>query len=155
MSIQVGDQVPLSSSFRSRSFPEFAEHWAVVYFFPQGNNPHCVMESRRFQSLLAEFGRLNVKLIGVSVDPEEEQKYFRSMCALEFPVVSDADHEISLAYGVLETQQHEGRQVTYARRETFLIGPQGRVEHHWTEVDPNVHASEVLAQVQRILDRSA
>ena len=155
MSVHIGDQIPLASSFRSRSFPEFKGHWAVVYFFPQGNNPHCVMESRRFQSLLPEFDRLNVKAIGVSVDSEEQQKSFRSMCALEFPVVSDARHEISLAYGVLETQEYEGNQVTYARRETFLINPQGQVTHHWTEVDPNVHAAEVLGQVRQVLDRSA
>ena len=109
------------------------------------------MQSRRFQALLPEFERLKVRLIGVSVDSEEEQRSFRAVCSVKFPLVSDAGRAISRAYGVLETAEHEGSMVTFARRETFLVDPTGRVVHHWTQVDPNTHAQEVLTQVQEVL----
>ncbi len=151
MPVTVGDYVPDPSTLPPRSLPDLRGQWTVLYFYPQGNNPHCVMQSRRFQALLPEFERLGVRLVGVSVDTAEEQRSFRTLCSVSFPLVSDAGHTISRAYGVLQTAEHEGQSVTYARRETFLVDPAGRVVHHWTQVDPNTHAREVLEQVQDVL----
>ena len=109
------------------------------------------MQSRRFQTLLPQFEQLGVRLVGVSVDTEEEQRTFRNLCSVSFPLVSDSGYAISRTYGVLETVEHEGRLVTFARRETFLVDPQGRIAHHWTQVDPNAHAQEVLDYVQSAL----
>ena len=151
MPLTVGDHIPDSSTLSVRGLPDLRDHWTVLYFYPQGNNPHCVMQSRRFQTLLPQFEQLGVRLVGVSVDTEEEQRTFRNLCSVSFPLVSDSGYAISRTYGVLETVEHEGRLVTFARRETFLVDPQGRIAHHWTQVDPNAHAQEVLDYVQSAL----
>jgi len=150
MPLTAGDIAPDTNGFLTRAHPREGGHWTVLYFYPQGNNPHCVMQSRRYQALKSEFDRLGVQLHAVSVDTEEEQRSFRSLCALDFPITSDAGHHISRAYGVLETQEYEGRPVTYARRETFLIDPYGHIQHHWTNVDPNTNAAEVLEHVRSV-----
>jgi peroxiredoxin Q/BCP len=41
-----------------------------------------------------------------------------------------------------------------SKRVTFLVGPDGKVSHVWPDVDPAVHADEVLASAQA-LDRPA
>ena len=151
MPLTVGDHIPDPSAFPIRGLPDLRGQWTVLYFYPQGNNPHCVMQSRRFQALLPEFEKLNVRLVGVSVDTEEEQRTFRNVCSVSFPLVSDSGHSVSRMYGVLQTAEHEGRMVTFARRETFLIDPQGQIARHWTQVDPNSHAQEVLDYLQTTL----
>ncbi|GGR02973.1 hypothetical protein GCM10008957_14750 [Deinococcus ruber] len=109
------------------------------------------MESRRFQTLLPEFEHLGVQVIGVSVDTTEQQQYFRDFCVLKFPLISDAAYKLSRQYGVLETLEVEGENVTFARRETFLISPHGQVQYHWTDVDPDTHAATVLAELRQQL----
>ncbi|GGR40783.1 hypothetical protein GCM10008957_56360 [Deinococcus ruber] len=122
----------------------------MLFFFPRGNHPHCVMQSRRFQSLLPNFEQLGVQVVGVSVDSTEQQQYFRDFCVLRFPLISDAAFTLSRQYGVLETADVDGEQVTYARRETFLIDPRGCIYQHWTDVDPDTHAATVLDRVQDV-----
>ena len=154
MTLQIGDSAPAFLPFITsrRSQQEGAsEQWTVLFFFPRGNHPHCVMESRRFQTLLPEFERLGVQVVGVSVDTTEQQQYFRDFCVLQFPLISDAAYALSRNYGVLETVQVEGEDVTFARRETFLIDPQGYVQHHWTDVEPDTHAATVLAALHQWL----
>ena len=123
-----------------------------MFFFPRGNHPHCVMESRRFQALLPEFEHLGVMVIGVSVDSAEQQQYFRNFCVLSFPLICDASHRVSRSFGVLDSVEIGGEMVTYARRETFLIGPDQRVVQHWTAVDPDSHAAAVLNAVRGLLE---
>ena len=151
MQPKVGTVIPaLPAPIRSK-FPDTTGHWTVLYFYPQGNNPHCVMQSRRFQGLYPEFDKLGVQVVGVSVDTEEEQKTFREICSVTFPLISDTKFAISQAYGLLKTVTHEGKEKHYASRETFLIDPSNRVAMHWTDVDPNTHAREVLDQVNEVL----
>jgi peroxiredoxin Q/BCP len=35
-----------------------------------------------------------------------------------------------------------------ASRQTFLIGPDGKVVKHWAKVDPKEHANSVLAEIK-------
>lgn len=156
MAVHTGDVAPDLRSFDAPSsparLPDTQGRWTVVFFFPRGNHPHCVMESRRFQMLIPEFDRLGVLVIGVSVDTAEQQQYFRNFCVLSFPLVSDAQHRVSRFFGVLDSAEVDGESVTYARRETFLIGPDGHVVQHWMEVDPDTHAAAVLSTVRGFLE---
>jgi thioredoxin-dependent peroxiredoxin len=109
------------------------------------------MQSRRFQGLFPEFQKLGIHLVGVSVDTEAEQKLFREVCSVTFPLISDTGFKISEAYGLLKTITLDGEPKHYANRETFLIDPHHRVAMHWKEIDPNTHAQEVLARVSELL----
>ncbi|MFC4453646.1 peroxiredoxin [Deinococcus sonorensis] len=154
-SFTVGDLAPdfqMSSRKHQRQrLSDTQGRWTVLYFFPRANHPHCVMQSRRFQTIHEDFEAMGVSLIGVSVDTAEQQKNLSSFCTLAFPLVSDAGHEISRQYGVLASAEVEGETVTYARRETVLIDPAGRVAHHWKDVDPNTHAQQVLEHIGDLL----
>ena len=41
--------------------------------------------------------------------------------------------------------------MTGARRQTFLIDPQGRIAKHYEEVAPATHAAEVLADLRKLV----
>jgi peroxiredoxin Q/BCP len=43
---------------------------------------------------------------------------------------------------------------TYARRETFLIDPQGKVAKHYKDVDPKANSGQVLADLDTLKKKS-
>nr|WP_256565999.1 hypothetical protein [Deinococcus sp. QL22] len=55
---------------------------------------------------------------------------------------------MSRRFGVLDDLV-PGEEVQVARRETFLIDPQGRIAQHWQGVDPATDAALVLEEVKQ------
>ena len=150
MILQPGDPVPdisaLSDGGEVVRLLDWVGQPVVLFFFPNAAATHCQMQARRFQALAGEFQALSVQLIGVSVDSRSQQAAFRAVCKLSFPLVADTDYRLSEQFGVL-THSGDGEK-KYARRITFLIGPQGQVLRRWDDVNPNTNASEVLAALQ-------
>lgn len=78
--------------------------------------------------------------MGISLDPPERNRAFAEKYALPFPLLSDVDRAVAMAYGACETAQDQ-----YARRLTFLIGPDGRIEQAIVTQDPGGQAAALLA----------
>jgi peroxiredoxin Q/BCP len=115
-------------------------HPAVVYFYPKDGTPGCTREACAFRDAWATYEAKHVAIFGVSRDSEERHAAFREEHRLPFPLVSDVDGDVARAFGVSST-------LGMASRVTFLIGPDGRVLRVWPDVDPGVHADQVLAAV--------
>jgi peroxiredoxin Q/BCP len=58
-------------------------------------------------------------------------------------LLSDADGKVAKAYGVLTSMLG----VSYARRETFLVDPSGRIAKVYKDVDPQANSGQVLADL--------
>jgi peroxiredoxin Q/BCP len=116
-------------------------HAAVVYFYPKDETPGCTKEACAFRDTYGSYQALHVTIFGVSHDSAESHAEFRAAHGLPFSLVADEDSTISRAYGVSST-------LGMASRVTFLVGADGRIARVWPDVDPGVHAKEVLAAVQ-------
>jgi thioredoxin-dependent peroxiredoxin len=112
------------------------------------------MQARRFQALLPEYARRGVQVVGVSSDTAQQQKVFRDSCQLDFPLITDTGYAVGELYGVMDHVHVDGESSLRARRESFLIDPQGKVARHYTEVDANTHATEVLEDFESVLAES-
>jgi thioredoxin-dependent peroxiredoxin len=112
-------------------------HPVIVYFFPKADTPGCTIESKGFQARLGELGGQNVAVIGVSVDSIEDEKAFAKKYGFEFPIVADPTKSITTSYGVLGPSGS-------ARRVTFLIGGDGRVQKV-VEGKPENHVNEACS----------
>jgi peroxiredoxin Q/BCP len=51
---------------------------------------------------------------------------------------------------VIKEKNMYGRKVMGIARTTFLIGPEGKIEHVFESVKPDGHAEEVLQQVKEM-----
>lgn len=118
-------------------------HPAVVYFYPMDETPGCTKEACAFRDAFAKYEAHHVTIFGVSRDSEESHEKFRAAHRLPFPLVADEDGSIARAYGVSST-------LGMASRVTFLVGANGRIAKIWPDVDPGVHASDVLAAVDAL-----
>src|SRR5258707_11151548 len=83
------------------------DKWAVLFSHPKDFTPVCTTELGYMASIEPEFAKRGVKIIGLSVDPVDAQNEWASDIAdtqgtaPNYPIISDADFEISKAYGML------------------------------------------------------
>ena len=118
-------------------------HAAVVYFYPKDETPGCTREACAFRDAFAKYQERRVTIFGVSRDSEESHRQFRAGHSLPFPLVADEDGSVARAYGVPST-------IGMSKRVTFLVGFDGRIARVWPDVDPAVHADEVLGAVDAV-----
>lgn len=141
--VNVGDPAPdfdaPTADGKSLSLASLRGAPVILYFYPQADTPGCTRESKEFRDIYPEFTAKKVHVVGVSVDDVEEQKAFAEKYGLPFPLVADSEKSVAKRYGVL---RESGR----ARRVTFLIGADGRVEEIVDVGAPEPHVAKARAR---------
>ena len=117
----------------------------VVYFYPKDGTPGCTKEACAFRDAWKAFERAEVDVIGVSTDSPESHREFAREHALPFSLVSDEDETWVGAFGVKT-------RLGIASRVSFLLA-RNEVIKTYPDVDPAVHASEVLADAASTRDK--
>jgi peroxiredoxin Q/BCP len=120
--------------------------WVVLYFYPKDDTPGCTTEVCTFRDDVAKLHKQNAEVLGVSLDDVKSHEQFAEKYHVPFPLLSDNSQSTAKAYGVLATHLN----FTYARRETFLIDPQGKVAKHYKDVDPKANSGQVLADLDTL-----
>jgi peroxiredoxin Q/BCP len=142
--IRAGEMAPDFTAPREDGTPfQFSSlrgHPAILFFFPRANSLGCTIETRAFADHFAELHAAGVAVVGVSVDPVAAQKTFASKCQVAFPLVADLDKAIAKAYGVLGF-------LGFARRVTFFVDANGRVEELVEAIAPNPHVKRALERI--------
>jgi len=87
-------------------------------------------------------------LLGISPDTSKAQRKFADKESLPFTLLADADKKVAIAYGVLQEKNMYGKKVMGIARTTFIIGPDGKIEHVFEKVKPANHAEEVFEFVK-------
>jgi peroxiredoxin Q/BCP len=130
------------------SLAEQKGKWVVLYFYPMDDTPGCTTEACEFRDNIFAFRRLGVTVLGVSVQDVASKKAFAAKHGLPFPLLADTDKAVATAYGVLSV-------MGFARRETFVIDPQGNVARHYPSVDPKTHSKQLLADLTAMVKPAA
>ena len=132
---------------RWHTLDSFRGNWVALYFYPKADTPGCTTESCAFRDDIFKFKKIGVKVVGVSLDDVKSQKAFADKYHLPFPLLSDAKQETATSYGVMGTF----RDLTIAKRETFIISPEGIIAKHYKKVDPDKHSAQVLSDMQELI----
>ena len=83
-------------------------------------------------------------MLGISADSSAKQKKFKDKYHLPFSLLADTDKKICQAFGVIKDKTMYGRIFKGISRMTFVIGPDGRIQHIFDKVKAAGHAEEVL-----------
>ncbi|HEV2620053.1 MAG TPA: peroxiredoxin [Acidobacteriaceae bacterium] len=126
------------------SLSQYKGKWVVLYFYPKDMTSGCTIEAHNFQRDLPKYEALNAVVLGVSLDTVESHKTFCSKDSLTFKLLADPNHTVIDAYGV---PLSGGGPMKFAKRDTFLISPEGKVAKVWTGVNPSTHSDDVLAEI--------
>ncbi|HWR14968.1 MAG TPA: redoxin domain-containing protein [Terriglobales bacterium] len=95
---------------------------------------------RGFQENIAKLEAADTQVLGVSMDSPFANFAFGQQNGVTFPLLGDMSGETTRAYGLLNTMNIKGVKVDSARRATFLINKQGKVEEVHVDsqaLDPN------------------
>ena len=119
----------------------------VLYFYPRDDTPGCTTEACSFRDLQPEFKKRDAAVFGVSADDLKSHQKFAHKYDLTFPLLSDPDHSVAEAYDSWGLKKFMGREYEGIKRNTFLIGPDGKIAHVWEKVKPAGHPEAVLAEL--------
>jgi peroxiredoxin Q/BCP len=132
------------------SLSDFKGRKLVLYFYPKADTPGCTVEAKDFSKLAPAFTRAGTSILGVSADPVRKQDKFKAKHDLSIMLASDETHEMLTAYGVWAKKSMWGRSYMGILRNTYLIGPDGKIAHIWEKVKVAGHAAEVLAATKEL-----
>jgi peroxiredoxin Q/BCP len=124
-----------------------AEQPSIVYFYPKDGTPGCTKEACAFRDSWQRYETAGIRVIGVSSDSEEKHREFAKEHDLPFSLIADPEHAWSDAFGVGPVS----RLLPNAdARVSFLIDAKGRVAKVYDDVDPGVHADQVLTDAKAL-----
>ena len=83
-------------------------------------------------------------LLGISPDTPKAQKNFQAKFELPFTLLADSEKKVAEAFGVMKDKNMYGKKVRGVARTTFIIGPDGKIEHIFENVKADGHAQQVL-----------
>ena len=132
------------------SLNDFKGSNLVLYFYPKDNTPGCTLEGQDFRDRLAEFGKANAHVLGVSRNSVKSHENFRTKQKFPFDLLSDADESLCRQFDVIHEKNMYGRKVMGVVRSTFLIDGKGVLRREWRKVRVKGHAEEVLAAAQSL-----
>ncbi|MFC5973066.1 redoxin domain-containing protein [Halomarina salina] len=143
--MQVGDTAPeftaplaTGEDVDSFTLSEAVEDGPVVLaFFPGAFTSVCSHELTTFRERLSTFEDAGVRLYGVSVDSPFALNAFHDELDLNFPLLSDANHELVHEYDVAMDFAELGvRDV--AKRAVFVVDEDRTITYAWVSDDPGV-----------------
>ena len=126
------------------SLSQYKGKWVVLYFYPKDNTAGCTQEANQFKSLYPQFLKSNAVVLGVSLDDIASHQKFSQKLGLPFPILADEKGELAGKFGIVRNLGI----TKIAKRESFLINPQGAIMYHYTSVNTQTHADQVLKDLK-------
>jgi peroxiredoxin Q/BCP len=106
------------------------------------------VEARGFRDTYKQIQKTGAVILGISPDTPKAQKKFQEKFDLPFSLLADVDKKVAEAFGVVQEKNMYGKKVMGIARTTFIIGPDGRIQHIFPKVKAEGHAEEVLAYLK-------
>jgi peroxiredoxin Q/BCP len=119
---------------------DYRGQWVVLYFYPKDDTPHCTTEACQFRDDAFQLHQLGAVVLGVSVDDTDSHAEFAKKHHLAFPLLADRGGVVADSYGSITNLLV----IKFAKRNTFIINPTGKIAKVYVSVDAQQHAKSVL-----------
>jgi thioredoxin-dependent peroxiredoxin len=147
--LKPGDQAPdftlLSHDGRPFTLSAMHGHRVLLWFYPEAETPGCTLEGCSLRDQIGYYQENDIAIVGISFDDRERNAAFAAKYQFAFPLLSDPDRKVGIAYGACED-----RRARHAERVSYLIDAVGVIERVYDKVDPRDHAARVLIDALRL-----
>ncbi len=151
VTLKAGEMAPnftlRGSDGHMHSLNQFRGQYVVLYFYPKDETPGCTTEACNFRDHVSAITKFGAKIVGVSVQTVKSHKAFIKKYALNFLLLADPHHKVVSEYGVYN------KKWDMANRVTFLINPEGRIVKIYRDVDPKIHAKQVIDELAMLTSK--
>lgn len=135
----------------THALKDYKGKWVLLYFYPKDDTPGCTKEACTIRDNFPDFKKLNIVVLGVSVDSVKSHATFAEKYQLPFTLLADEKKEVVKKYGVWQKKKFMGREYRGITRTSFLINPEGKIVKIWENVKPETHATEVLTELAEMV----
>ena len=148
--IKVGNKAPNFTLSDQNSIQhqlsDYEGSWVILYFYPKDDTPGCTTKACDFRDAVKRIIASKSNVFGVSLDSVESHKRFADKNNLPFSLLSDESGEVSEAYDSLNNFMS----FKSAKRNTFIIDPDGKVAKIYLSVKPSTHSQMVLNDLNQL-----
>ena len=116
----------------------------IVFFYPAAMTPGCTAEACDFRDNYQALQEAGYDLVGVSPDAPAKNARFRQKEGLNFPLLSDTDHQVAAQFGAWGTKKLYGKESVGLIRSTFVIGEDGQLEREYRNVKAKGHVARLI-----------
>ena len=152
--LKIGDMAPAFSLPNQDdveiSLRDLEGKWIVLYFYPKDNTPGCTTEACDFTASLPQFEACGAVILGISPDSTKKHRSFIEKQKLDITLLADESTEIAQSYGVWQLKKFCGKEYMGIVRSTFLINPEGKIAHIWSNVKVAGHTSAVKSELEAL-----
>lgn len=123
---------------------DFHGKWLALYFYPKDDTPGCTKQACSFRDGLQELEYLDTAVVGVSVDDTNSHADFALKYQLQFPLLADTTTQTAAQYHSLINLGI----VKFARRNTFLIDPHGKIARIYLSASASRNSAEIISDLK-------
>ena len=138
--IKIGDDAPnftlIDQDNVEHTLSDYFGKKIVVYFYPKDDTPGCTKEACSIRDNYDLFEQNDITVFGISYDSPSSHKKFAEKYDLPFTLLSDKDKAVAKLYN--------SAGLLMAKRNTFLIGADGKIFKIYKNVDVTKHTSNIL-----------
>ena len=126
----------------------FRGKWLALYFYPKDDTPGCTEQACKFRDDLHKLEALGANIVGISVDNTTSHAKFARKYNLPFPLLADNKAETAAQYNSLLNLGL----VKFAKRNTFLIDPNGKIAKIYLSASTSRNSIEVIEDLKKLQD---
>ena len=119
----------------------------VIYFYPKDDTPGCTTQACSLRDNYERVRSTGVEVFGVSPDSVASHVKFRKKFDLPYRLLADVGHHAADAFGTWVEKKFAGRTYKGVERTSFIIGPEGRIEHVLPRVKPVEHVDLLMERL--------
>lgn len=131
---------------RTRTLADFRDKWLVLYFYPRDDTPGCTRQACIFRDDWQRLVTMGAEVVGVSVDDAASHLAFAKKFSLPFSLLADTKGDAAARYGSIR----DLGLIKFARRNTFLIDPEGRIARVYRSANTAKNSQEVIEDLQKL-----
>jgi thioredoxin-dependent peroxiredoxin len=131
---------------KTHTLDNFRGKWLALYFYPRDETPGCVQQACRFRDDWRTLDGMGAEVVGVSVDDVRSHREFAKRHSLMFRLLADTTGAVAARYGSV----YNLGPIKLAKRNTFLIDPQGRIAKVYARARPSKNSQEVIGDLRKM-----
>ena len=136
--LEVGDKAPNfilnDQNNEAHQLSDYEGRWVILYFYPKDDTPGCTTQACDFRDAVKRIIASRSVVFGLSLDSVESHKRFSDKNNLPFSLLSDEEGVAAKSYDSLNNFMG----YKSAKRNTFIIDPQGLLSKIYLSVDPKL-----------------
>ncbi|MEZ4103000.1 MAG: thioredoxin-dependent thiol peroxidase [Candidatus Paceibacterota bacterium] len=140
----------LDQNGEEHSLSDYLGNFVLIYFYPKDDTPGCTKEACMLRDDFPNFKKIKAKVLGISADSVKSHKKFVEKYDLPFTILADEKREVMKKYDVLKEKSMFGKTFLGIKRMSYLIGKEGEILKIYEKVKPEIHAKEVLEDLNKI-----